>query len=177
MSGFNVGPEPELPVHLYAVMAKALEEGARPTALSPLQARYSARPAARPPVRAGMLAFAGGAAAMLIGLTLVGNPAPRTWLVQTVKNELHQAGVPVASPTPSPGVPKSEANGDSHSSAAPGRQSPEPESEGHENGAPNEKETPEPKATPRPTPSSEGPGGDGHGESSPDPVSVSPGDH
>jgi hypothetical protein len=170
VAGFNVGPEPELPVHLYAVMAKALEEGAKPAALSPLQARYGARPAARPSARAGMLAFAAGGAAMLIGLAIVGNPAPRAWLVQTVDSAAHRIGIPVASPAASHPSPEGPSNGNSHSSTAPGHQSPQP-GDGHENGG---KGTPGPKATPRPTPSPRGPGGSGHGQPSPGSLSSSP---
>ena len=165
---------PGLPEHLQAKLASALEEGAKPVALSPLQARYTAAPAgvfARLHIRGGTLAFATGAVAMLVVLALAGNPAPRTWIVQSVNSAVQRIIEPEPSPSPSATPENKGTAGEApHPTIVPSggnhetpesRQSPEPSHEPLESPRPGE-----PHESPRPVPSeSPGPGDHGHDQS------------
>ena len=179
--------DPDLPQNLQAQLASALEQGAKPVALSPLQARYTTAPAgvfARLHIRGGTLAFAAGAVAMLVVLAMVGNPAPRTWIVRSVNSAVQRITEPEPSPSPSP-ENKGTAGETPHPSSVPtaanhatpeAKQSPEPSHEPIESPKPAE-----PHESPRPVPSeSPGGGGNGHDQQpspSPSPTSSDEGHH
>ena len=166
-------PDPELPDQLKARLAAALEHGVEPVAARPLQARYAGRPPAGFHVRAGVLAFAAGAVVMLIALGMVGNPAPRTWILHTIDSAVRQISTP-ASPSPAEsGGQGSEVEPSSSPTARPAHESPEASSEpkGSPEASSEPRESPEASGEPResgtaPSPSAE-PSGDGGHEGTP----------
>lgn len=173
---------PGLPQDLQAQLASALEDGAKPVALSPLQARYAAAPVgvfARLRIRAGTLAFATGAAAMLVVLAMVGNPAPRTWIVQSVNSAVQRITEPEPSPSPSPSPENKGTAGETpHSTIVPSlsnHESPKASSEPEESPRPSHEplespRPPEPHESPRPAPSESPDSSDHSHDHSPSPT-------
>lgn len=177
-------PEGELPDHIKDRLSASLETGAPLRAPLPSQARYAAKvvgvPAPRWRLRSVMVA---AAAAGVVVIALASPAEPRDWIVQSVGNIAHDAGLPVGSTSPSP-TPASgrtvhespeanESNESPEANESPGSsQSTEPmqSPEAHESPEPSQSPDGGDQPTPSPTPQPSGGGDDGSGgDHSPEP--------
>jgi len=95
-------PDRELPEHLRQRLSAALESGAPLVSPLPAQAEYAIAATEVPEPNGRLRSFAAVALAAAVVLALVALQQPRDWIVRSVDNITHSAGVPEPTSSPSP---------------------------------------------------------------------------
>ena len=95
-------PDRELPEHLRQRLSAALESGAPLVSPLPSQAEYSIAATEVQEPNRRLRSFAALALAAAVVIALVGLQQPREWIVRSVDNITHSAGVPAGSAGPTP---------------------------------------------------------------------------